>query len=126
MGKLGWLTIRNVPEINSDERGQYHKLLQEFFSDHKNCPACKGLGYTLKKKGKQVEETTVRYHGIAELEKLNQQGISLTEVIREILERKVWNRRRCKVCKGSRFVLREGEENGNAIVKGKKKSSNRS
>lgn len=125
MGKLGWLTIRNVPELNTDERGQYHALLKDFFKDHKNCPSCGGRGYTLKKKGKQVEETTVRYQGVAELEKLNQQGISLTEVIREILERKVWNRRRCKVCKGSRFVLREGEEqNVKAVAKGKKKSSN--
>lgn len=118
MGKQGWLTIRKVPQLDTVESGAYHRILRNFFKTHRNCPSCKGLGYKIKNPGESVQETTIKYLGIPDIEKLSLQGISITDVIREILERQVWNRRRCKVCKGSRFVLREG--NADAGKKNKK------
>lgn len=120
MGKQGWLTIRKVPELDSAESGEYHRILRNFFKKYRNCPSCKGLGYKIKNPGEVVAETTIKFLGIPEIEKLSMQGISITDVIREILERQVWNRRRCKVCKGSRFVLREGKEDESASKKEKK------
>lgn len=112
MGKAGWLTIRKIPELISDETGTYHKLLKEFFKEHKVCPDCHGRGYIVKKKGDLVDETTVKFQGIPELEKLaTTEGVSITDTIREILEIKVWNRKRCKTCRGSRFIAKEGLDN---------------
>jgi hypothetical protein len=43
--------------------------------------------------------------GVKELEKLNtKEGVSITDVVREILEYRQFGKRPCGLCKGFRFV----------------------
>lgn len=128
MAKQGWLTIRKVPEVNTGETGAHFKVLQRFFKEHKTCPACGGQGYKIRAPGNQIETTTIKYMGISELEKIHARGLPITDVIREILERQLWKRRRCKICKGSRFMKRDEHGSGKETKqgthsKGKKKAS---
>lgn len=133
MGKQGWLTIRNVPDIPSQpgENGHFNQLTK-FFESHCLCPRCKGKGSKQKKDGPLKPETTIRFGGIEELEKLNgMDGVSMTDIIRDILERRCFTKRPCIMCHGSRFVKKEtaeqylkgkkrGETKGKKTAKGKK------
>jgi len=113
MGKQGWLTIRNVPDVPLASDGgvsmnPYHQQLVKFMKEHRLCPKCKGAGHRIKVHGKQRDETVVRFEGIVELEKINEmENVSLTDVIRDILERRCLGKRPCTLCHGSRFVIKK-------------------
>ena len=114
MAKAGWLTMRNVPKVSSKARAisdnEYFGALLDFFANHTTCPKCKGIGFILDESSQQivVPEAVVRFRGIEELEELsNQETVRMSDVIREILERQSWKKRRCSGCKGSRFIRKD-------------------
>ena len=107
MGKQGWLTIRNIPKSKKfAERNPYYYILKKFFEKNKLCPKCGGIGSSKKiKKGRVRSEATIRYEGIPELEKLNNmEDVKLTDSMRDILEKIIWGKKFCKLCKGFGFI----------------------
>ena len=105
MGKAGWLTMRNLPVIESDGVG-YHDFLNAFFRKRTLCPKCQGKGFRMDVTDYE-DTTTVRFQGIKELERLKElEGIKISEVLRDILEQTMLNKKPCKLCGGSRFVAR--------------------
>jgi len=49
MGKKGWLTIRNVPRMDSSKAGNAHfQEMVKFFKAHKLCPKCRGRGHKMR------------------------------------------------------------------------------
>ena len=64
-------------------------------------------------------DATIRFMGIKELEKLNDiDDVSITDVVRDILERRKFGKRPCGLCRGSRFVEKDKAKK---FVKGKKR-----
>ena len=111
MSKPGWLSMRNLPFLEDKSvNNVYYKKLKEFFKVNTLCPSCEGLGHRVNNDEQYVKGSrvcTVRFHGIPELEELNdQEDVVMSEVIRDILERKLWGRKPCIKCNGSRFVKR--------------------
>ena len=113
MSKPGWLSIRNLPflEDNKLVSNVYFKKLKEFFKKHRLCPSCGGRGYRMtdnKQLTKSDGVSTIRFQGIPELEELNDmEDVITAEVIRDILERKLWGKKPCTKCNSSRFVKRD-------------------
>lgn len=108
MAKSGYLTIRNVPEPKKNTPGTYFKLLTAFFKVHRLCPKCKGKGHLGNGSSKTLDMTVIRFQGIESLEKLNAvDGITMADVIKEVLEAQISGRKPCKCCHGFRFITRE-------------------
>ena len=124
MAKHGWLTIRNVPDIPATDGNAYFEKLIRFFKKNDLCPKCKGKGSKQKKEMEMRGETTVRFGGIEQLEKLNKmEDVSMTDIIRDILSRQCLGKRPCTLCLGTRFVNRDvaTEYNKKKKAKGKKR-----
>lgn len=127
MAKQGWLTIRNVPDVpsQSGENGYFQQLVK-FFNANCLCPRCKGKGAKQKLDGPIKAETTVRFAGIEALEQLNEmEDVSITDVIREILQRRCFKKRPCTLCLGSRFVSKERADEYKKLKKKKLKGKQR-
>ena len=113
MSKPGWLSIRNLPFLkdNSSVSNVYYTELKEFFETYTTCPDCDGRGFNISKKQQYVKSSevcSVRLQGIEELEKLNDmEDVVTAEVIRDILEQRLWDKEHCENCLGSRFVKRK-------------------
>ncbi len=107
MGKRGWLTMRNVPVNHKKPVGNsYYQILIGFFEQNRLCPSCKGLGWKYPKGKLEVEsETAVKYGGLEDLEGLAQNThVRKTDIIRDILEMKLWGKEVCCSCGGKKFV----------------------
>jgi len=124
MAKPGWLTIRNIPEIPSDS--SYFVELKLFFKSHILCPKCRGRGANQKRTAPIREDATIRFMGIKELEKLNgRDDVSITDVIRDILEHRRFRKRSCGLCRGSRFVEKDKAKEFTKGKRGTDKRRNR-
>jgi len=103
MGRVGYLSIRNIPKISSNED------LITFFKTHKVCPKCRGLGH--KQINRRISPTSIiRLDNIKELEAFKSLDISMTDVIRDILEYQCLNKRSCSLCHGFRFIKKASKE----------------
>lgn len=124
MGKKGWLTIRNVPVNHKKSTGNpYHNFLVDFFKQNRVCPSCRGLGFKYPTKADNQEildETTVKYSGIKDLENLHPEA-RLTDLVRDILEMELMNKRYCKTCNGRKFVSTEQYNRVKRRRKGRKR-----
>ncbi len=104
MAKEGWLSIRNVPDLTGNLGNAYFQELKEFFKENCLCPKCKGRGFKIDDEVSMIDYTTVRYGSIHELEVLKKMDVPMADVIRDILQRRVMDKKHCSLCHGSRFV----------------------
>ena len=114
MSKPGWLSIRNLPFLKDSNAvsNVYYRELKNFFKIYTLCSSCDGRGYRMVDEEKFTKGggvCSIRFQGIPELEELNDmEDVVTAEVIRGILERKLWGKKPCVKCSGSRFVRRDG------------------
>ena len=104
MAKKGWFAIRNIPSMQrAGTPSPYYYILLRFFSKFELCHGCQGRGYTYtEEKRETVADTSIKIHGIKDLEKIKCD--SITDTIREILEYQLWGKRRCEICDGFQFI----------------------
>ena len=112
MAKKGWLNIRNIPYVEHKVAGFYNKEISAFLRKNKLCSTCSGSGQYLKPGDYEYQiESSIRYGNIpalVEIKKIADEddGISLSDLVREILERQICDKKVCPECNGSKFISR--------------------
>lgn len=113
MGVPGWISIRNLPIVKpkrktTSEGELLFRILAKFFDDNRICKKCGGAGFTITKKRKTKATTMVKFRGIPEIEELKESGkVSVSDVIREIVSRRLEGWKLCNKCNGSRFTQKK-------------------
>lgn len=106
--KRGWFTLRHAPA--KEKKGQenpYFQDLEDFFDEYSICDECDGSGVVYPKNVTfaRKAEAIVKFKGIPELEKLIENPyVESTEIIRDILERKIMGKMDCHKCKGVKYI----------------------